>query len=155
RGPLVLAALSATALLLAAVGAGVGYKVLHPAAPAPPGSGVEPDDKPRPLTAEERAKLPSPFDGRKREDIPRALLAPAGGGDPGRAPAELVAVLGEGGFNLFPDRDRGWMGQSADGRVLAVPCGSVVVLFDGRTGERLRALTGHPEMVYTAAVSPD
>src|SRR5262249_43076512 len=48
----------------------------------------------RPPTAEELAALSNPLDGRKREQIPAALLAHAGGGKPAGAPAELVAILG-------------------------------------------------------------
>jgi hypothetical protein len=40
----------------------------------------------------------------RREDIPPALLALAGGGDPAQAPCELVAVLGDGRFLRPPHR---------------------------------------------------
>jgi WD40 repeat protein len=61
----------------------------------------------------ELAKRPSPADALKREDIPADLLARAGGGDPQKAPAELVAVLnGE-----FKDLLR--VAVSADGKLLA------------------------------------
>jgi WD40 repeat protein/tRNA A-37 threonylcarbamoyl transferase component Bud32 len=153
RAPLVLAACSAAALLLlAAVGAGVGYKMLHPAAPAPPGPGDDPGDKPEPLTAEERAKLPSPFDGRKREDIPPALLALAGGD---QAPAELVAVLGNGSFLLPPTQGKSWPAVSSDGSLLAASSNENLLLFDARTGERRATFTGHAGLIGDVTFSPD
>lgn len=44
-------------------------------------------------TPEELAARPSPVDALKRTDIPADLLTKAGGGDPKKAPPELVAVL--------------------------------------------------------------
>src|SRR5262249_50444519 len=48
-----------------------------------------------------------------------------------------------------------WMAQSSDGRLLAVPWGKDVLLFDARTGALRRALTGHTNQVARAAFSPD
>jgi WD40 repeat protein/serine/threonine protein kinase len=116
---------------------------------APNGAAKEaPPWKPRPpLTPEELAKLPSPLDALKREAM----------GVPQHAPAELVAVLG--GFPRFvlPERTEGshWMAQSSDGRLLAVPCGLNILLFEARTGTLLRTLTGHTANAYRPAFSPD
>ena len=87
---------AAAVVLLAVIGSGLAYWAIQPHDGK---TLIEPND-PRPLTLEERLKLPSPFDGRKREDIPRALLTLAGGGDPEQAPAELVAMLGDSRFVL-------------------------------------------------------
>jgi WD40 repeat protein len=103
--------------------------------------------KPRPpLTPEELAKLPSPLDAIKREAM----------GVPQDAPAELIAVLG--GFPRFvlPERTIShWMAQTGDGRLLAVPCGNNVLLYEVRTGVLLRTLTGHTARAYRPAFSPD
>jgi WD40 repeat protein/serine/threonine protein kinase len=78
----------------------------------------------------------------RREDIPPHLLALAGGGHPLQAPAELVAVLGDGRF-LFPRvGSTWWMDQSPDGKVLAVPLDEDVALFEARTGRYSRSLKG-------------
>jgi WD40 repeat protein len=91
----------------------------------------------------------------RREDIPRHLLALAGGGDPAQAPAELTAVLGDGRF-LFPRvGSPGWMDQSPDGKVLAVPLDEDVVLFDARTGRYSRRLKGPGGRIHWVAFSPD
>jgi WD40 repeat protein/tRNA A-37 threonylcarbamoyl transferase component Bud32 len=45
--------------------------------------------------AEAVVRLPSPLDRLRREDIPAYELEAAGDGDPARAPARLVAVLGD------------------------------------------------------------
>ncbi len=52
-------------------------------------------------TYEELAKRPSPLDRFKRENLTLDLLALAGGGDPAKAAAELIAVLGK----RFPAAD--------------------------------------------------
>src|SRR5262249_27820357 len=95
------------------------------------------------------------LDGRKRAHLPPELVALAGGGDPAQAPPELVAVLGDGRFRLPGPGPASWMAQSGDGKVLAVPCGNLVVLFDARTGVLLRTLAGHRNRVYRVAFSPD
>jgi WD40 repeat protein len=75
---------------------------------------------------------------------------------PQNAPAELVAVVG--GFPRFglPERTVGhWMAQSSDGRVLAVPSGENILLFDTHTGALLRTLAGHTSGACRPAFSPD
>src|SRR5262249_10209419 len=74
------------------------------------------------------------FAALKRANIPPHLLALAGGGDPDQAPPELVAVLGDGRFVLPNGGIRDWMAHSPDGKLLAVPCGYDVALFDALTG---------------------
>ncbi len=48
-----------------------------------------------------------------------------------------------------------WMAQDRQGKWLAIPTGNDVAVFDARTGERVRTLTGHTGRVYTIAFSPD
>src|SRR5262249_58145143 len=91
----------------------------------------------------------------RREDIPPALLALAGGGDPARAPPELAGVLGGGRF-LFPRLgSTAWMDQSPDGELLAAPLDEDVVLFDARTGAYSRTLKGPGGRVVWVAFSRD
>src|SRR5262249_11848344 len=93
---------AATVALVAIAALGVvGYRVLRPAeenpaaqAPAEPTPVEKPAAGWKPPTVEELAGRPSPLDGRKGEAVPQNLLKLAGGGDPARVPAELVAVLG-------------------------------------------------------------
>jgi formylglycine-generating enzyme required for sulfatase activity len=61
---------------------------------------------------------PSPFDKLRREDIPPELLKLAGGGDPAKAPPELVAALG----STDPNAEDGIMDFdiSSDGKLLAL-----------------------------------
>jgi WD40 repeat protein/serine/threonine protein kinase len=99
-----------------------------------------------PLTPEELARLPSPLDPLKREAM----------GVPENAPAELVAVLGGVPRFALPERTKShWMAQTNDGRLLAVPCGQNILLFDTGTGALLRTLTGHTTQPYRPAFSPD
>jgi WD40 repeat protein len=95
------------------------------------------------------------FDALKRESIPRGLLALAGGGDPEAAPPELVAMLGDGRFVLPHKGIRCWMAHSPDGKLLAIPCGKDVVLFDAHSGDLVRVLTGHTARVFCVSFSPD
>jgi WD40 repeat protein/serine/threonine protein kinase len=103
--------------------------------------------KPRPpLTLEELAKLPSPLDALKREAMEL----------PGDAPPELLAVLGDLPRFPFPSQAGShWMAQTDDGRLLAVPCERNILLFETRTGQLLRTLTGHTEAAFRPAFSPD
>src|SRR5262249_4858053 len=123
----------------------------------PGGSKEEEQAKPvaprRPLTAEELAKLPSPLDGRKREEIPPGLLALAGGGDPAQAPPELVAVLGDGRFAL-PNQVVVSIACSPDGNLVGVTVPARVLLFDAHTG-RLTKTLPHPVRPYQLTFSPD
>jgi WD40 repeat protein len=77
-------------------------------------------------------------DALRRADIPEAVLATLGGGDPKRAPAELIALLGEGRFRLSGVSNR--PAFSPDGALLAVPSGGEIFLFDAHSGQLLRRL---------------
>jgi WD40 repeat protein len=103
--------------------------------------------KPRPpLTLQELAKLPSPLDALKR----KAMELPPD------APAEVVAVLGEPPRFPFPKGEGShWMAQTSDGRLLAVPCGVNILLYEARTGTLLQTLTGHTSGACRPAFSPD
>jgi formylglycine-generating enzyme required for sulfatase activity len=107
---------------------------------------------PRPPTPQELARLPSPLDGRKRADIPPELLALAGGGDPARAPPELVAVLKAEG-HLKPL----YVAFSPDGKTLASSSSqdATIKLWDLATGKLRRTLAGHGRPVFALAFSPD
>src|SRR5262249_45920190 len=52
-------------------------------------------------------------------------------------------------------RSAHWMAQTGDGRLLAVPYGLDILVFEARTGRLLRTLTGHTEGVHRPAFSPD
>ena len=86
-------------------------------------------------------------------NIPEEALAWPGGGDPAQAPAELVAILGDGRFRVL---DGGcFPAYSPDGKLLAVPGGNAVFVFDARTGEFKRRLLGHTDRVVIVAFSGD
>jgi len=75
---------------------------------------------------------------------------------PGDAPPELLAILGDPArFPLPAQTTSHWMAQTGDGRLLAVPCGLNILLFEARTGKLLRTLTGHTDGAYRPAFSPD
>jgi WD40 repeat protein len=98
------------------------------------------------LTLAELAKLPSPLDALKRE----AMKLPED------APPELLAVLGDPARFPLPERaEAHWMAQSGDGRLLAVPCGHNILLFEIHTGTLLRTLSGHTDKALRPAFSPD
>jgi WD40 repeat protein/serine/threonine protein kinase len=154
--------LAVAAVLLGVIFAGwfTRNRWLTPPTPAPPDRGpvaAQPQPwKPQPpLSAEELAKLPSPLDGRKREDIPGALLTLAGGGDPEKAPAELVAVLGE-------QADVCSVAISPDGRFVASGGNDWKVRLwnlggwePGITTPPCRLLKGHAHSVWSVVFSPD
>jgi WD40 repeat protein/serine/threonine protein kinase len=91
----------------------------------------------------------------RREDIPPTMLALAGGGDPAKAPPELAAVLGDGGFLLPRMGSISWMQQSPDEKTLAVPCDDDVELFEVSTGKYLRRLRGPGGRVVFVGFSRD
>jgi WD40 repeat protein/serine/threonine protein kinase len=144
--------------VVAMVALGVaGYQAFRPKAEnpvtqTPPEVNPLPDWKPP--TAEELAARPSPLDGRTREQIAPGILALAGGGGPGAAPPELVAVLDAARFQLPKAGLNSWMAQDREGKFLAVPNADVVAVFDARTGELVRTLAGS-DRIYAVAFSPD
>jgi len=91
-----------------------------------------------PPTPELLARLPSPLDHHKPQDIPTGLLALAGGGDPAQAPPELVAILGDNRFQPQLQTIKS-LECSPDGRLLAVSSGKVL-LFDLKTGRWRRTI---------------
>jgi WD40 repeat protein/tRNA A-37 threonylcarbamoyl transferase component Bud32 len=91
----------------------------------------------------------------RRENISPMLLNQAGGGDPAKAPAELVAVLGDGRYLLPRLGETAWMEQSPDGKLLAVPLDEDVVLFETPTGSYLRTLQGPGGRVFSVSFSRD
>jgi WD40 repeat protein/serine/threonine protein kinase len=64
---------------------------------------LEPVALPPLLSPAELARTPSPADSLRAADIPLHLRALAGGGDPAKAPSQLVAVLGDVGLR-YPGR---------------------------------------------------
>jgi WD40 repeat protein len=126
-----------------------GAKVVTITRKAAPAAAAPPVAMPKVPRPDERV----PADALDRAAIPRAALAWPGGGDPDRAPPELVAILGDGrlralGPSFAPD-------LSPDGRWLAVTSGTDVTLFDAQTGQYVRTLRGHTDMVYVARFSPN
>jgi WD40 repeat protein len=107
-------------------------------------------EKPAPA----QAVTETPLNALKRSDVPEVVLTGLGQGDPRRAPADLVAVLGDGRFRLTPDA-KGWPALSPDGTRLAVPSGRDVRLFDTRSGQLLRTFRGQPHRVAVVTFSPD
>jgi WD40 repeat protein len=143
--------LAACAALIAVGGVALYWIFWRPEEKTPNGANgaaqETPPWKPRPpLTPEQLAKLRSPLDALKR----KAMRLPAD------APPEMVAVLGEPPrFPLPEPAVAHWMAQTNDGRLLAVPCGKNIVLFETRTGRLLRTLTGHITGTCRPAFSPD
>jgi WD40 repeat protein len=122
-------------------------KVPKPPVAYAPGS---PRPLPDPL---ELSKRPSPADALKREDIPADLLAKAGGGDPQKAPPELVAVLsGENGHS-----GQVWcLAVSPDGKALASGGQDKTIrLWDLAAAKPLHTLAGHNGDVWSVVFSPD
>jgi WD40 repeat protein/serine/threonine protein kinase len=90
----------------------------------------------------------------KRDNVPLDVLALAGDGDPKRAPASLVAGLGQ----VTPLQHQGIysLSFSADGRWLASGCwDQTILLRDVKTGKVRRVLKGHTGPVWSVAFSRD
>jgi WD40 repeat protein len=149
--------------LLAALGA-LGIGVLwwwlatrgarSPEGPGPPPAAGQAWQPRPPPTAEELARLPDPLDGWPRGEIPRSLRARILG--PKAAPAELIGVLGgDGAFELPFTDETHWPAETPDGRLLALPCGDTVALYEPRTGALVRQLKGHTGRAFRGNFSPD
>jgi WD40 repeat protein len=118
---------------------------------APPPKPPEPPP-PEPPPSEEWAKRTSPLDA----------LKPEATGLPKDAPPGMLALLGRPAvFPLPPWSICHAMAQSGDGRLLAVPAGSRVFLFDARDGTLIRTLApgrdvqSAVEEAHRPAFSPD
>jgi WD40 repeat protein len=88
-----------------------------------------------------------------RGDIPPAVLANVGGGDPQATPADLVAVLGDGRCRL--NERCGFFAHSPNGKLLAAPNGNDIVLFDLANGQCLHTLRGHVNRAFVVTFNPD
>ncbi|HJZ56579.1 MAG TPA: protein kinase, partial [Gemmataceae bacterium] len=106
-----------------------------------------------PPTAEELAALPDPLDDWHRpgmEPALRPLFSPGGTG----APSELVAVVGR-PFHLPTKAVTHWPVLTADSRLLALPCGHAVAVYDTHTGALVRLLIGHKDRALRGGFSAD
>jgi YD repeat-containing protein len=103
----------------------------------------------QPLTSpapEKWTTLKSPLDAVKRETLDL----------PANTPPEILALVGDSPIFRLPERADGhWMAQSRDGRLLAVPCGANILLYEANTGKLIRTLTGHTGRAYRPTFSPD
>src|SRR5262249_26334820 len=124
----------------------------------PPAGQPETPGQPEPRrgapTAEQRAGRPDPLDDWPRAGVPLALRPPLAGGAT-EADPELVALVGDGRFLLPRRAITHWPVLNADGRLLALPCGSAVVLYDAHTGAFVRVLTGHTNRAYRGDFAAD
>lgn len=107
-----------------------------------------------PPTADVLAKLRDPLDDLRREAIPATLLSSVVG-EANSAMPELVGVLGGGPFRLPQREQTHWPTQSPDGRLLALPCGKTVVLYDATNGAIVRVLKGHTERTFVGDFTAD
>jgi WD40 repeat protein/HEAT repeat protein len=101
------------------------------------------------------AKKPSSADALKRSDIPQRLLALAGGGNAGKAPAELVWVFDAPDGNPANPAVNS-LAISPDARWLAVFGDQTARLWDLKTGQPTFSLKGPDgESCNSATFSPD
>jgi WD40 repeat protein len=121
-------------------------KVPEPQVPAP--------------TARELAERPNAADALKAADVPEAARAYVGGGDPKKAPPELVAVWAAAPAPLADTRFRcpkgaGRPAFSPDGKLLAVPSEGMVLFFEISTGRLVRSAKGLWDLRARVAFSPN
>ncbi len=105
--------------------------------------------------AAELAKRPCAADALKPENVSLEARAYLGDGDPTRVPPELVAVLGD--VRLRCPGGAGRPAFTPDGKVVLVPGGPGLLVFDATTGYRLRSIS-MPEFPWNdmnVVVSPD
>ncbi len=98
------------------------------------------------------AARPNPADAMKREAISPEALVLAGGGDPAKAPAELVAVFGGPRWRA-PGRS-GFPAWSHDGKRVATGSGHDVRILDA-DGRLLRRIVGPTDLLVRLKISPD
>ncbi len=99
-------------------------------------------------------RVAAALDAWRRDQIPPAALTLAGGGDPAKAPANLVGVLGE-ATPIQTDRIAR-VAFSPDGRRLAsASFDGTVLLRDVKTGRVRRVFRGHIGPVAAVAFSKD
>jgi WD40 repeat protein len=117
----------------------------------------EPSDAPPPRDAKSGTSAPRPpgvpapsaaLEALRREQVPAEALAAAGDGDPGKAPASLVGVLGEAGPVHTPDVPDAVfsLAFSGDGRWLASAGTTTILVRDVVTGRVQRVLKGHTSL---------
>jgi WD40 repeat protein/serine/threonine protein kinase len=100
----------------------------------------------------EQVKVPA--DALRRTDIPAPVLSYVGGGDPTRAPPDLVAVLGDVRFRL--NGKSHYPAFSPDGTTIAAESENEAYLFDAASGRLLRRYPGRTgEKISCLAFSPD
>jgi WD40 repeat protein len=127
----------------------------QPEAPGQPEPTRQPEPRPGPTPAvEQPAGRPDPLDDWHRAGIPLALRHPLAD-DATEAPPELVALVGDGRFLLPRKTITHWPVLTADGRLLALPCGTAVALYDAHTGALVRVLTGHTGRAFRGDFSAD
>jgi WD40 repeat protein/serine/threonine protein kinase len=131
-----------------------GVEVTPLPAPVPKVDAVIETLPPKPVARPPRELKPGVADALKRNQIPSRFLELAGGGHAGKAPPELVAVLGEDNW-LVPYGGKGsWIDVSPDSKLIAIPSNDTVSIFETETGKHQRTLTGINGHVTTAVFSP-
>jgi serine/threonine protein kinase/WD40 repeat protein len=128
----------------------------------PPGSGEPRNDSPNvepwrprpPLTADELARMSSPFDALDRNRLPRSAAARMFGGAD-KVPPELVAVLDGSPSRLPRPGFTSGFAEDRAGKWLAVGVGVEVVLFDRRTMAPAKVFEPAPERICQLSFHPD
>ena len=100
------------------------------------------------------ARLQDPLDNLKREAIPAPLLSTVVG-DADSALHDLVGLLEGRPFRVPERRHSHGPTESPDGRLLALPCGNRVLLYDTANGAIVRILSGHNDSTLTGDFSAD
>jgi serine/threonine protein kinase/WD40 repeat protein len=125
-----------------------------PVPKAEPGPKPEPWRPRTPPTADELARMSSPFDALDRANLPRgATERMSGGAD--RAPPELVAVLDGSPARLPRPGPTTWFAEDRAGKWLAVGAGDEVVLFNRRTMAPAKVFGRASAPIYQMAFDPD